>query len=276
MLLLYPGRRNLAFICAALHILSPAGVFLSAPYAEAPFALLSFIGGYCYVATWSAKRYENHADVHETKCPEPQAQGPICTWNWTADTLTVVSGICFAGATLMRSNGLFYGTIFTYDALLWGIDVSKRIYRNTTALTVVITTGAVSSAVISYVLRDQIAPVVSGRNFVGFLYPAAFLVLPGSVLWLFSPVFQQTQEIVVEDLRRRPATNIVATLVAGSCIAMGYIWPQYLAYKEYCIANIDASNVPWCSKLPPSIYTSIQLRYWLVIVEFSIYVLTCI
>ncbi len=37
---------RLAFLAASLHIFSPAGLFLSAPYAESTFSLLSFVGFY--------------------------------------------------------------------------------------------------------------------------------------------------------------------------------------------------------------------------------------
>ncbi|OTA62192.1 glycosyltransferase family 76 protein [Hypoxylon sp. EC38] len=79
----------LSFIAAVLHILSPAGIFLSAPYAESTFALLSFIG-YLFLAKGllSVKRTFAH------------------------DVSLVASGMWFGFATTFRSNGLFNGIPF--------------------------------------------------------------------------------------------------------------------------------------------------------------------
>ncbi|OTA94191.1 glycosyltransferase family 76 protein [Hypoxylon sp. CO27-5] len=83
------GNQLLSFIAAVLHILSPAGVFLSAPYSESTFALLSFIG-YLFLAKGllGVKRTFAH------------------------DVSLVASGMWFGFATTFRSNGLFNGIPF--------------------------------------------------------------------------------------------------------------------------------------------------------------------
>lgn len=52
---IFSGRkgRMLAFIAACLHIFSPAGLFLSAPYGESTYALLSFTGYFLFVQSFS-------------------------------------------------------------------------------------------------------------------------------------------------------------------------------------------------------------------------------
>ncbi|KAL9127967.1 MAG: hypothetical protein Q9217_003258 [Psora testacea] len=89
-----------AFLSATLHIISPAGLFLSAPYAESSFALLNFTGFYLY----SLSRRSHSLDV-----------APF------TDIFLLFSGFTIGIATTFRGNGLFGGLIFVWDALetLW-------------------------------------------------------------------------------------------------------------------------------------------------------------
>lgn len=94
-----PKRKHeLAFITACLHTVSPAGLFLSAPYGESTFAFTTFLGVLFYVL------------AHDSK--QPTQQSALATTTWT-----VLSGFCFALSTLFRSNGLLNGTIFLFDAI---------------------------------------------------------------------------------------------------------------------------------------------------------------
>ncbi|GIZ44919.1 hypothetical protein CKM354_000810300 [Cercospora kikuchii] len=88
-------KGRIASTAACLHVLSPAGLFLSAPYGEAPFAMAHFAGLLCYV---EAKRL-----VHTA---------PIVSALWT-----LASGFAIGGSTMIRSNGLFSGLLFAWDAL---------------------------------------------------------------------------------------------------------------------------------------------------------------
>jgi phosphatidylinositol glycan class V len=94
---IFPGAagHRVALLSAFLHILSPAGLFLSAPYAESLFASLSFLGQLLY-----AKSMLAHAEHHALR----------------KDALVVASGFMFGLATSARSNGLFNGLFFLYDA----------------------------------------------------------------------------------------------------------------------------------------------------------------
>lgn len=89
---------KIAFISSVLHIISPAGVFLSAPYAESLFSTLNFVGMLLYV----------HAR---------QTERALGAWKVPQDAYILCSGIAFGLATLVRSNGLLSGTIFLYDVL---------------------------------------------------------------------------------------------------------------------------------------------------------------
>jgi GPI mannosyltransferase 2 len=74
-----------AFVAALLHIFSPAGLFLSAPYSEASFSALSF-AGLCLLV-WS----------FET------------TSTGLKNALVLLSGSIFERALRHRSNGIFNG-----------------------------------------------------------------------------------------------------------------------------------------------------------------------
>ena len=92
-------KRQLAFTTACLHILSPAGVFLSAPFAESSFALLNFLGLLCYGRAVE-NRLSTFADAYQLDA----------CW-------TLAAGICFGLATTIRSNGILSGVIFVWDAV---------------------------------------------------------------------------------------------------------------------------------------------------------------
>lgn len=49
-----PAGGSVAFIASVMHVLSPAGIFLAAPYSESLFALLSFLGYYLYARSMHA------------------------------------------------------------------------------------------------------------------------------------------------------------------------------------------------------------------------------
>ncbi|KAI7274704.1 hypothetical protein KC352_g7983 [Hortaea werneckii] len=85
---------------ACLHVFSPAGLFLSAPYAESSFAFLSFLGCYCYVKAIE-NRFHRFADAYQLDA----------CW-------TVAAGLFFGLATTMRTNGLLNGIIFAWDIYL--------------------------------------------------------------------------------------------------------------------------------------------------------------
>ncbi|KAL8752303.1 MAG: hypothetical protein Q9199_005839 [Rusavskia elegans] len=86
--------QSFAFIAASLHIISPAGLFLSAPYAESSFSFLNFVGFYLYTSSLRAH--------HDGRL------GP-------RDVLVIVSGLAFGLATTFRSNGLLSGLLFCFD-----------------------------------------------------------------------------------------------------------------------------------------------------------------
>ena len=86
---------KISFLAACIHIISPAGIFLSAPYAESSFSLLNFAGCYLYA----------------------KAKPSTCVQNGKGDALIIFSGILFGVGSTFRGNGLFSGLILVYDAV---------------------------------------------------------------------------------------------------------------------------------------------------------------
>lgn len=93
-------HQALPFVAACLHILSPAGIFLSAPYAESPFSCLNMLGIWFYLQSHTLGMHYLLA---------------------TRSGLIVISGICFGLATIIRSNGILSGIPVLLDAveLMW-------------------------------------------------------------------------------------------------------------------------------------------------------------
>ncbi|EME85108.1 glycosyltransferase family 76 protein, partial [Pseudocercospora fijiensis CIRAD86] len=63
-------------------------------------------------------------------------------------------------------------------------------------------------------------------------------------------------------LRERTPTDMLrlfGVLTGGASVAIGYAIPQFEAYLEYCTGG---NSRPWCTKIPPSIYTFVQAHYW--------------
>ncbi|EQK97835.1 glycosyltransferase family 76 [Ophiocordyceps sinensis CO18] len=87
------GDAKLALVASALHVVSPAGLFLSAPYAESPFAALSFVGSLLFALGIKHKRH------------------------WAKRAVAIVgAGVAFGLATAFRSNGLSNGLLFAVGA----------------------------------------------------------------------------------------------------------------------------------------------------------------
>ncbi|RFU31632.1 hypothetical protein B7463_g4697, partial [Scytalidium lignicola] len=90
-----PSTRGLALTTALLHIVSPAGIFLSAPYAESACSFLSFLGYLLFSRSIAPQgRYSIHHDI-----------------------FILLSGLSFGLATLCRSNGILNGILLLEEAL---------------------------------------------------------------------------------------------------------------------------------------------------------------
>lgn len=157
----FAGGVETAFTAATLHILSPAGLFLSAPYAESSCAFLTFAG--CLL--FSKSLGQSSA---------------------TQDFLVLASGVVLGLATAFRSNGLLNGILLLEEA--------------------------------------------------------------------FRTLFSLRRGFQLSAVRR-----LLATGLGGLAVAFGFLFPQYIAYSEYCGQN---TGRPWCDEKFPSVYVFVQAHYW--------------
>lgn len=114
----------ICFLSAALHIISPAGAFLSAPYGESLVSFLNMTGFYLYSSSLIAER--NGA-------------------TGLRDFRVLTSAVLFAVATMVRSNGVLSGFLFAYDAvvLAWKTLTKGPTMHNTIRLAVIILGGCI-------------------------------------------------------------------------------------------------------------------------------------
>ncbi|KAB8213763.1 GPI mannosyltransferase 2 [Aspergillus novoparasiticus] len=87
----------ISFLSAALHIICPAGAFLSAPYGESLFSFLNITGYFLY----SSSLLDANAGKRAS-----------------SDAKLLLAAALFSIATAVRSNGILSGTLFAFDALL--------------------------------------------------------------------------------------------------------------------------------------------------------------
>ena len=104
-----PRGPLLSLVAALLHVVSPAGLFLSAPYAESTCALLTFSGYLLYAHS----------------CTSPTATG--------RDGYVVLAGLAFGLATSFRSNAILNGIPFAWEVLQVLATLAARWTSNNTA-----------------------------------------------------------------------------------------------------------------------------------------------
>ncbi|PYH79177.1 GPI mannosyltransferase 2 [Aspergillus uvarum CBS 121591] len=169
---LFPGAqgRNVALLAACLHVVSPAGAFLSAPCAESAHALLSFCGSLLFVRSFASSSSSSRSSSFQ-------------------DAQLVLAGVLYGLATTFRSNGL-----------LNGIPLLEEAVRQL-------------------------------------------------VLLMFQQRFSPAR------LRR-----LLAVGTAGLCTGLGFVLPQYIAYREFCTHNKEPRG--WCRRTLPCIYSFVQDHYW--------------
>ncbi|TVY27600.1 GPI mannosyltransferase [Lachnellula hyalina] len=95
-LAVFPGSTTrFAFTTSALYIISPAGIFLSAPYAESSCALFAFAGCLAFAKSFTSEQ------------PSTTAKH---------DLLLLGSGVLFGMSVTLRSNGLLNGLLLLEEA----------------------------------------------------------------------------------------------------------------------------------------------------------------
>ncbi|EXJ64735.1 hypothetical protein A1O7_01073 [Cladophialophora yegresii CBS 114405] len=93
---------NVPLNAAALHIISPAGVFLSAPYSESLFSFLAMSAFLSFV--YALQRFNQNQTV-------------------AASTSMVLAGLTSCAATIIRSNGILAGIPFLFEAIATALSI---------------------------------------------------------------------------------------------------------------------------------------------------------
>ncbi|KAF8419701.1 GPI mannosyltransferase 2 [Tirmania nivea] len=107
--LTYPAGEMVAFVASAMHVLSPAGIFLAAPYSESLFALLSFLGYYLYVQSTHAYYSPGNSLGHVG--------------------FVMGAGALWMLAGMVRSNGVLNGLVVLADFVKEGWTLLRGLRR---------------------------------------------------------------------------------------------------------------------------------------------------
>merc|ERR1711939_397020 len=114
------AKAQVAFVAALLYIVSPAGIFLSAPYSESLFAALNLLGFHLFLLGRNG-----------------HARGATAR----AALMTVCGGLASGLATAVRSNGILSGMLYGWDAslsLLALLDQGLRTQQVTRLLSLIV------------------------------------------------------------------------------------------------------------------------------------------
>lgn len=125
-------RSRFAFLAAILHVVSPAGIFLSAPYAESSFSFLNFLGFYLYAKSLIVD--------HPHRFGIRRGIVMLC------------SGVALGIATTFRGNGLLSGLIFIHEAINCIIRIlrSRQISCDSKALVALCASGILMALIAFY------------------------------------------------------------------------------------------------------------------------------
>ena len=179
----------------------------------------------------------------------------------------LAAGALWGAAATLRANGVFAGLVFAYDAAVWAVGALAG--GGGAAGAVLAAAAAAAAAGLGLwqagaLERPQLRQVVDRLGPTGLAAVLSLAVLALAALFLAAWLAKSRRvAFLAADAARPDKPSILSTLAAGAMVAAGYAYPQYLAYREYCAGDAPAGAV-WCTDMPPSIFASIQARYWYV------------
>ncbi|EAA29338.1 glycosyltransferase family 76 protein [Neurospora crassa] len=237
-------RRKLALLTSLLHIFSPAGLFLSAPYAESSCALFSFLGWWFYAQSCLSDQDGTTAVSGNVE------RGAKGIFTVKGDVHLLLAGLSFGLATLFRSNGILNGLPFAWEVLsiLSGFVITTSGGRERGRVPLFKT------------LRRLIALGLGG------IFVAAGSIVPQTVAWLrYCP--SGSLWLLNKFLLSGSQVEVSETS-GGSGSARGYgssgvgagVNSGAGGGLEELVAQEEARE--WCAAVVPSIYTFVQKHYW--------------
>lgn len=236
-------RRKLALLTSLLHIFSPAGLFLSAPYAESSCALFSFLGWWFYAQSCLS-------DQDGTTAVSGKISGVGRGLTLKGDLHLLLAGLSFGLATLFRSNGILNGLPFAWEVLsiLSGLVITTSGGRGRGKFPLLKT------------LRRLIALGLGG------IFVAAGSIVPQTVAWLRYCPFGSLW--LLNKFLSSGSQVEVSETSGGSGSARGYgssgvgagVNAGAGGGLQELVAQDEARE--WCAAVVPSIYTFVQKHYW--------------
>ncbi|EAW10565.1 DUF409 domain protein [Aspergillus clavatus NRRL 1] len=209
-----PKQRFLCLLSAALHIISPAGAFLSAPYGEALFSLLNISGFYLY----SSSVLDGGANKRVSR-----------------DLKLLAAATLFFAATTVRSNGIFGGILFAFDAVqqLWKIVCGGLSWHAIRRLGVIVVGGCVVG------LGMIVPQVIAYREYCMVAHvsrPWCEWIIPSIYGWV------QEQYWNVGFLRYWTVPNIPLFLLAMPMLAL-LLWSSLWGLRLSSVVRKDSNDV---------------------------------
>lgn len=247
--------KKLALLTSLLHIISPAGLFLSAPYAEGSCALFSFLGWWFYARSCLSDAEQDGTAAVPKQDNKGGKRGKARNrLTLKGDINLLLAGLSFGLATLFRSNGILNGLPFAWEVftLLTGLAVSG------------------GSTPPLKTLRRLIALGLGG------IFVAMGSIVPQTVAWLrYCP--SGSLWLLNKFLSLSPGTTSSASGVGvsgtsgvsgsgsargygGSGVGAGVSVGADTGGLEGLVAQEEARE--WCTAVVPSIYTFVQKHYW--------------
>lgn len=110
---------KLSLVSAIIYIISPAGIFLTAPYSESPCAFLSMGALLLREISIDRENFSHLSSKNSLKSP------------WVYKVSYLLAGTMVSMAYGVRSNGLLLGGLFLYDMFEFGIkngDLSNAMF----------------------------------------------------------------------------------------------------------------------------------------------------
>ncbi|KAK1775088.1 GPI mannosyltransferase [Copromyces sp. CBS 386.78] len=226
---------KLALLTSLLHIFSPAGLFLSAPYAESSCALFSFLGWWFYAR--SCLSDDSEQDGATTTAVSGKAGRGGSGSTVKGDINLLLAGLSFGLGTLFRSNGILNGLPFAWEIISILSGQQKTPLLRTLTRLIALGLGGI------FVAAGSIVPqTVAWKRY-----------CPSGSLWLFNKFLSTSSGVeAVSGTSGGSARGYGGSGVGAGVSADGGL--------DGLVTQEEARE--WCTAVVPSIYTFVQKHYW--------------